>query len=80
MRRENRKRIIIFGVRKEYFGEDAKELINDFYKEALPKYKVNKKKTVLEAIGDLPKLYPVKEDIKINGTRTRHTRTVMPER
>lgn len=70
---QNRKRIIIFGVRKEYFGEDAKELINDFYKEALPKYKVNKKKTVLEAIGDLPKLYPVKEDIKINGTRTRHT-------
>ena len=28
---------------------------------------------MLEAIGDLPKLYPVKEDIKINGTRTRHT-------
>ena len=70
---QNRKRIIIFGVSKEYFGDNARELVSTFYKEALPKYKVKKKRTVLEAIGDLPKLYPVKEDIKINGTRTRHT-------
>lgn len=70
---QNRKRIIIFGVRKDYFGEKAEAFVKQFYVEALPKYKSKKKKTVLEAIGDLPKLYPVEEDIKVNGTRTRHS-------
>lgn len=70
---QNRKRIIIFGVRKDCFGENSERIVEDFYKVYLPKYKVKKKKTVFEAIGDLPKLYPVAEDIKINGTRTRHT-------
>ncbi len=31
------------------------------------------KKTVYEAIGDLPKLYPEKETLKVNGVRTRHS-------
>lgn len=70
---QNRKRIIIFGVKKDYFGEKAEAVVKQFYAEALPKYKSKKKKTVLEAIGDLPKLYPVEEDIKVNGTRTRHS-------
>lgn len=70
---QNRKRIIIFGVKKDYFGEKAEATVKQFYAEALPKYKSKKKKTVLEAIGDLPKLYPVEEDIKVNGTRTRHS-------
>lgn len=70
---QNRKRIIIFGVKKDYFGEKAQTIVKQFYAEALPKYKSKKKKTVLEAIGDLPKLYPVEEDIKVNGTRTRHS-------
>lgn len=70
---QNRKRIIIFGVKKDYFGEKAEAIVEKFYAEALPKYKSKKKKTVLEAIGDLPKLYPLEEDIKVNGTRTRHS-------
>ena len=70
---QNRKRIIIFGVKKDYFGEKAAEIVKQFYETNLPKYKIKKKKTVQEAIGDLPKLYPVAEDIKINGTRTRHS-------
>lgn len=70
---QNRKRMIIFGVRKDYFGEKAEEMVEQFYFVNLEKYKVKKKKTVCEAIGDLPKLYPVVEDIKINGTRTRHS-------
>lgn len=69
---QNRKRIIIFGVKKDYFGEKAAEIVKQFYETNLPTYKTKKKKTVQEAIGDLPKLYPVAEDIKINGTRTRH--------
>lgn len=70
---QNRKRIIIFGIKKDYFGEKSEAIVKQFYTEALPKYKSKKKKTVLEAIGDLPKLYPVAEDIKVNGTRTRHS-------
>lgn len=70
---QNRKRIIIFGVKKDYFGEKAAEIVKQFYETNLPKYKTKKKKTVQEAIGDLPKLYPVAEDIKINGARTRHS-------
>ena len=70
---QNRKRIIILGVKKDCFGEKAEAIVKQFYSEDLPKYKSNKQKTVLDAIGDLPKLYPVAEDIKINGTRTRHS-------
>lgn len=70
---QNRKRIIILGVKKDYFGEKAEAIVKQFYAEGLPKYKSKKKKTVLEAIVDLPKLYPVAEDIKVNGTRTRHS-------
>lgn len=74
---QNRKRIIIFGVRKDVFGDKSDEVIRYFYTEALPKYKTEKKKTVFEAIGDLPKLYPMSEDMKVNGARTRHS---LPER
>ena len=70
---QNRKRIIIFGVRKEYFGDKAEQIVDLFYKEYLPKYKVKRKKTVYESIGDLPKLYPEKETSKVNGVRTRHS-------
>ena len=70
---QNRKRMIIFGVRKEVFGDKSDAIVKDFYERALPKYKVEKKKTVREAIGDLPKLYPLDHDIKINGIRTRYS-------
>ena len=74
---QNRKRIIIFGVRKDIFCDKSSDVIRYFYTEALPKYKTEKKRTVFEAIGDLPKLYPMNEDMKVNGTRTRHS---LPER
>lgn len=70
---QNRKRVIIFGVSKEYFGNKAEQVVDLFYSEYLPKYKAEKKKTVYEAIGDLPKLYPEKETSKVNGVRTRHS-------
>lgn len=70
---QNRKRIIIFGVSKDEFGDDANKIVDEFYKITLPKYKVAKKKNVYEAIGDLPKLYPLSEAVKIGGIRTRHS-------
>ena len=70
---QNRKRIIIFGVNKEVFGNDSDRIVEDFYEKALPKYKAEKKSTVFEAIGDLPKLYPLDHDIKFEGIRTRYS-------
>lgn len=71
---QNRKRIIILGLRKDYFGEEkCKELIEGFYKFNLPKYKVKKRVTVEEAIGDLPKLYPLSEEMKYEGKRISHS-------
>ena len=71
---QNRSRIIIFGVRIASFGaETCEEMVRRFYTEYLPKYKVSRKATVRDAIGDLPKLYPIGMDIKVDGKRTAHT-------
>ncbi|MCL2874474.1 MAG: DNA cytosine methyltransferase [Defluviitaleaceae bacterium] len=70
---QNRKRIILFGLRSELFGGNAKEVVNRFYVEILPKYKKTKKATVREAIGDLPKLFPLEEPIKHSGKRLSHS-------
>ena len=53
---QNRKRVIILGVNKEYYKDKSNEILNAFYCEILPSLK-EKKKTVREAIGDLPKLF-----------------------
>ena len=63
-----RKRIIIVGLRKKLFsGRNIQNILNDFYKNILPKYK-SKKMTVRDAISDLPKLYP-----EINGNNVHYT-------
>jgi len=69
---QNRNRIIILGLSKEFFGEDAERLISEFYFNILPKYKVSKKVSVREAIGDLPKLYPT-EEYKIGKKKYSHS-------
>lgn len=61
---QNRKRIIILGLNKVEYP-NAKEMLVDFYKIILPKYKSDKKSTVAQAIGDLPKLYPLNNINKI---------------
>lgn len=74
---QHRKRIIILGVRNNTFTSDksestiANEILEDFYINVLPKYKVTKWKTVKEAIGDLPKLYPLEEVIQ--GKRCKYS-------
>ena len=74
---QNRKRIIIVGVSKEYFGEKkCADMVGKFYTDYLPKYRVESKMTVREAIGDLPKLYPLEKEEKYNGKRISHS---MPE-
>ena len=55
---QNRSRVVILGVDARSI-DNAEEVINKFYNTILPKYRVKKKITVREAIGDLPKCMPV---------------------
>lgn len=71
---QKRKRIIIFGVSKTYYGEEeSRRLVEKFYFEDLPKQKVDKKVTVKEAIGDLPCLYPLMFETVVNGKKISHS-------
>ncbi len=70
---QNRKRIIILGLRRKVYGNKGTKILERFYYELLPKHKVAKKSTVKEAIGDLPKLYPLNEPITVNGKKTAHS-------
>lgn len=68
---QNRKRIIILGLSKKIYGDECEKMLEEFYSSYLPNYKV-KKKTVRDAIGDLPKLKPTGKDLRVNGIRTAH--------
>lgn len=70
---QNRKRIIILGLSREHFGNIAGERLNSFYNELLPKHKVTKKRTVRDAIGDLPRLFPLDVPVTIGGKRYAHS-------
>jgi len=54
-----RKRVIIIGINKNKTKHNPQDILNDFYLNILPSYKVNKKTTVKDAIGDLEPLYPL---------------------
>lgn len=58
---QNRKRVILVGLKREgrnYF--ECQNFLETFYDKILPKHRSDKKITVEEAIGDLPKAYPLK--------------------
>lgn len=59
---QNRSRIILLGVNKDYF-KSPEEIFNIFYKQLLPKYKLGKKISVKEAIGDLPNCIPSFDEV-----------------
>ena len=54
---QNRHRVVIVGIDKA-ITNNIQLLLSRFYSVLLPKYKVSKKVTVKEAIGDLPKCEP----------------------
>lgn len=55
---QNRNRIIIIGLNKDYY-KNCQSILKNFYDVILPKRKVKKRITVEEAIGDLPKCMPI---------------------
>lgn len=54
---QNRERMIIVGVDRKKFS-NVQAILKEFYFKILPKHKSEKKYTVREAIGDLPKCIP----------------------
>ena len=58
---QNRKRIIILGVRKKTFPDTAFRIVDDFYSNIMPSLKCDRK-TVSQAIGDLPRFLPTVEN------------------
>lgn len=69
---QNRSRIIILGLSKQVYGDRCLDMIDSFYHTLLPEYKVSKKATVRDAIGDLPKLRPLGRTEKYDGKRIAH--------
>lgn len=70
---QERRRVILVGLNREFFkGADIQEILKKFYTEILPKQH-KPKRTVREAIGDLPKCWPLASPIHINGKRYSHS-------
>lgn len=70
---QNRSRIIILGLSKEEYGDRCDSMLDRYYNELLPSYRVQRKTTVREAIGDLPGLYPLNETRKYEGKNISHS-------
>lgn len=70
---QNRKRIIILGVRNDVLGDSCEKALNDFYERILPSYKSNHSYKLRDAIGDLSPLYPTGDPIIVDGVKTAHS-------
>lgn len=80
---QKRKRVIIVGLNRDYYGnhDECQKILNDFYDNILTSKKSDKK-TVQDALYDLPKIYPLEEaiskkkshinDSEINGHKSRY--------
>lgn len=64
---QHRKRVIILGISEDYYKDKSRIMLSDFYFSIIPTLRKSiKKKTVKDAIGDLPPLYPM-EEAKVQG-------------
>lgn len=68
---QDRRRVIIVGLNKEVY-KNPELVVESFYQKYLTKFKVKMKKTVRDAIGDLPGFYPMEEIKIINGKKYSH--------
>ncbi|MBM6673680.1 DNA cytosine methyltransferase [Marseilla massiliensis] len=72
---QHRKRVIIIGIRMDCFDVDkcvSDNMIHDFYNVVMPSLR-QKQRTVFDAIGDLPKIYPLPKPIVLNGKKYSHS-------
>lgn len=68
---QNRKRVIFLGVRKDIYGDNCRNMLEEFYNRIMPENKT-KKVTVREAISDLPKLFPFLNGEQNNRKKVSH--------
>lgn len=77
---QKRKRVIIIGIRRDDSFINYQNILHEFYTNTLAKAKIDIKKTVRDAIEDLPGIYPLKtpvgrkaysNDSGINGHNSR---------
>lgn len=74
---QHRKRVIILGIREECFRKISKDdvcenILSDFYTQIMPSFK-RKHRTVEDAIGDLPKIYPTEKVVYDGGKKYSHS-------
>lgn len=76
---QHRRRVIIFGINTKFFPEnECEEMISEFYSNIFPSHKKNTK-TVFQAIGDMPPIYPANETIKEKGRKFSHEPIFSPK-
>ena len=75
---QNRRRLILLGISADV--ANGAELLSKFYDQFLPEHRVEQPQTVMQAIGELPELCPLREATKIDGRRYSHKRTNHPVR
>lgn len=69
---QHRRRVIILGVRKD-IKADSTAIVKEFYEIIMPTLqKSSSPRTVRDAIGDLPKLTPLKSILKTKGQKFSH--------
>lgn len=69
---QKRKRVIILGLNNDVYKDYAQPMIRDFYKNILPQHQ-ERVQNVKETIGALPKLFPLENNIKLNGRKYSHS-------
>lgn len=69
---QSRRRVVIIGVERGHIKANPQVALLDFYKSILPKYCSSKVLTVRDAIGDLPKLFPLSEPTLLRGRIRSH--------
>jgi DNA (cytosine-5)-methyltransferase 1 len=69
---QKRKRVIIIGINKEKIKCDPNSALMDFYTNILPSYKVKEQTNVEQAIGDLPKIYPIEPETEYTYRKESH--------
>jgi DNA (cytosine-5)-methyltransferase 1 len=72
---QKRKRVILLGLNRSYFGNDRlknQETLKYFYNQILGRYKSKKLPSVFDAIGDLPPLFPSEDDYREGGKKFSH--------
>ncbi|MCC2235588.1 MULTISPECIES: DNA cytosine methyltransferase [Bacteroidaceae] len=73
---QHRRRVIILGVRMDIFDKGDKkltdEMLSDFYDNIMPSLR-KQTRTVYDAIGNLPKIYPLQEPMKTSKGKFSHS-------